>query len=170
MQKQQLFKAIIIVLIGIGLFLYLRGGGKKEEGELGEGAGVRVEEVTQDLSRQLGVTIPEDVERISLADISGGSATGLAIRKYEGGLFEHTILAALPDLSEGKFYAGWLVRGKEGEANYSMIATGKLRVAKSGYLLDFSSSKDLSDHAAVVVTLETKDDGKPEKNILEGSF
>lgn len=168
--RQRLFGAVILVLVGVGLVFYLRGGEKKEKGEVGEGDKVQVEEVTRDLSRQLGVSVPEDVERTALSDVSGGSATGLATRKYESGRYEHTVLAALPDLSQGTFYEGWLVRGKEGEGDYSVVSTGKLRVAKSGYLLDFSSSNDLTDHPQVVVTLETKDDGKPEKHMLEGSF
>jgi len=170
MQRQRLFGALILLLVGVGLVFYLRGGEKKEEGKVGEEDKVQVEEVTRDLSRQLGVTVPEDVERITLSDVSGGSATGLATRKYESGVYEHTVLAALPDPLQGTFYEGWLVRGKEGDGNYSVVSTGKMRISKSGYLLDFSSSKDLTDHPQVLVTLETRDDGKPEKHMLEGNF
>lgn len=169
MQRQRLFAALIIILVIVGLVLFIRGG-KKEEGGPSEGEGVSIEDVVGELSSQLGVTVPEDVERISLRDVSGGSATGLATRKVENGRFFHTTLAALLDLGLGAFYEGWLVRGSEGEENYSLLSTGKLRVSKGGYLLEFSSSQDLSDHSKVVVTLESVDDGKPETHILEGSF
>jgi hypothetical protein len=169
MQRQRLFAALIVVLVIVGLVLFIRKG-KEEEGEVGEGEGVRIEDVVSELSTQLGVTVPEDVERISLSDVSGGAATGLATRKVEDGRFIHTVLAALPDLSAGTFYEGWLVRGAEGDEDYSILSTGKLRISKGGYLLEFSSSQDLSDHPKVVVTLESVDDGKPETHILEGKF
>ena len=170
MQRQRLFGAFIVLLVIVGLVLFLRSGEEKEKGEVGEGEGVRIEDVVSELSSQLGVTVPEDVERTSLRDVSGGEASGLATRKHEDGRFTHTILAALPDLQAGTFYEGWLVRGSEGDENFSVLSTGKLRVSKGGYLLEFSSDQDLRDHSQVVVTVERIDDGKPETHILEGNF
>ncbi len=114
--------------------------------------------------------IPEDVERIELKDVSGGEGSGLATRKFEAGKFTHIVLADLPEPSTGFFYEGWLVRGKQGDPDFSTILTGKLRIAKGGYLLDFESDKDYSDYKQVVVTLEKVDDRNPETHILEGSF
>lgn len=108
--------------------------------------------------------IPEDVDKAELKDVTGGTATGLATRKFEEGRFIHTVLADLPDPEAGKFYEGWLVKDDE------VISTGRLRLAKGGYLLEFQSSTDYSDHAGVVITLETVADTTPEKHILEGSF
>lgn len=108
--------------------------------------------------------IPEDVDKVELKDVSKGLASGIATRKYENGKFEHTVLADLPDPENGRFYEGWLV--KDGKT----ILTGKMRLAKGGYLLNFSSNKDYSDYKKVVVTLEGKDDQTPEEHILEGSF
>lgn len=169
MQRQRAIAVIVIVLIIVGLALFFRGG-KEEEVEVTEGEGVRIEDVVSELSTQLGVTVPEDVERTSMRDVSGGTATGLATRIFEEGRFTHTILAALPDLEAGSFYAGWLVRGREGEEGYSLMSTGKLRISKGGYLLEFTSNQDLTDHSRVTVTLERVDDGQPETQILEGEF
>jgi len=130
----------------------------------------------QNFENKFNVQIPEDVEKAELSDVSGGNGSGLATRKYlpaqagENGRFTHSVLADLPDPSAGYFYEGWLVRGKEGDSDYALILTGKFQLAKGGYLLEFSSQKDYSDYKEVVVTLETVNDQKPEKHILEGSF
>ena len=52
----------------------------------------------------------------------------------------------------------------------SLISTGRLRIAKGGYLLEFQSSTDYSSYDNAVVTLERVADSVPEEHILEGSF
>jgi hypothetical protein len=126
--------------------------------------------ITEKIESGFNYQIPEDVERIELKDVSGGTGSGLATRKFENGKFSHVILADLEDPAAGSFYEGWLVRGKQGDSNYSIVLTGKLRVAKGGYLLEFESDKDYSDYKQVIVTLEKVDDKNPETHILEGSF
>ena len=122
------------------------------------------------IESKFNLQIPDDVERAELTDVSGGSASGLATRKFDAGVFDHSILADLPDPGEGKFYEGWLVKGVQGEVGFEVVSTGKMRIAKGGYLLEFSSKTDYSQFNEVVVTLEEKDDSTPEKHILEGSF
>lgn len=126
--------------------------------------------IEQQLEKSFNFEIPDDVERADLRDVSGGTGSGIATRKYEAGRFSHTVLADLSDPSVGSFYEGWLVRGKEGDSNFAYISTGKLRIAKGGYLLEFESGKDYSEYKGVVVTLEKVDDKKPETHALEGSF
>jgi hypothetical protein len=126
--------------------------------------------ITEKIENGFNYQIPEDAERIELKDVSGGEGSGLATRKFENGKFNHVILADLADPAAGSFYEGWLVRGKQGDSNYSVVLTGKLRVAKGGYLLEFESDKDYSDYKQVIVTLEKVDDKNPETHILEGSF
>ena len=126
--------------------------------------------VEQRLEETFNFKIPEDVEKADLTDVSGGDGSGVATRKFENGTFTHTVLADLPDPVGSTFYDGWLVRGKEGDANFSLISTGRLRIAKGGYLLEFDSSTDYSDHNQVVITLEKVADKVPETHILEGSF
>jgi hypothetical protein len=126
--------------------------------------------ITEKIENNFKYQIPEDVERIELKDVSGGAGSGLATRKFESGKFTHVVLADLPEPPAGSFYEGWLVRGKQGDSNFSIILTGKLRIAKGGYLLEFESDKDYSDYKQVVVTLEKLDDRNPETHVLEGSF
>ena len=126
--------------------------------------------VEEKIEKTFNFEIPDDVERADLRDVSVGTGSGIATRKFEGGRFTHVVLADLLDPTAGYFYEGWLVRGKEGDANFAFVSTGKMRVAKGGYLLEFNSSTDYSSYSGVVVTLERVDDRKPETHILEGSF
>lgn len=120
--------------------------------------------VEQKIEDSFKLQIPEDVDKSELSDVSGGSSSGIATRKFENGKFTHSVLADLPDPESGKFYQGWLVKGDD------MVSTGRLNVAKGGYLLEFESVTDYSDHKGILVTLEEKSDNTPEKHILEGSF
>jgi len=124
----------------------------------------------QQLEDRFNVEIPEGVDKAELKDVSGSSGSGIATRKFENGKFTHSILADLPDLASGMFYEGWLVRGDQGSENFSSLSTGKMKLAKGGWTLEFTSSRNLSDHNKVVVTLEKSNDKKPEKHILEGGF
>ncbi len=168
MQRQRLFSILVVLLIAAGLFLFFRDG--RVEDEISPGEQVLVEDVSRELSTQLGVTIPEDVERIALRDVRDEGATGLATRSYTDEVFSHTILAALPELIANTQYQGWLVRGSEGDGNYSVMSTGVLRVSKGGFLLEYSSSDDLRDYNQVWVTVEVESDEVPETRVLEGSF
>lgn len=125
--------------------------------------------VEQKMEDKFKTQIPEGVDKAELTDVTGGDASGIATRDYTDGKFNHAVLADLPDPVSG-FYEGWLVRGQEGESDFNFISTGKLRMAKGGYMLDFSSDKDLSDYSKVVITHETLFDSTPEDHILEGSF
>ncbi len=122
----------------------------------------------QDFMNEFNMEIPDDLDSVELKDVTGGMGRGIATRKFEG-TFTHTVLADLPDLETG-FYEGWLVRGEVGNSNFGFISTGKLKVAKGGFLLEFSSGTDYSDYGGVVVTEELIFDKTPEIHILEGSF
>jgi len=116
------------------------------------------------IKESFNLEIPEDVDKAQLKDVSGGSGSGMATRSFEGGKFKHMVLADLPDPAAGTFYQGWLV--KDGD----LFSTGKMRIAKGGWILEFESSVDYSDYNQVVVTQESVDDETPETHILEGEF
>jgi hypothetical protein len=108
--------------------------------------------------------IPDDLDSIELKDVSGGIYRGIAARKFEKGTFTITVLVDLPDLSSNEFYEGWISSGDK------FISIGKLRIAKGGFLVDFTSNIDYSSYNKVIVTKEKVNDNKPESLILEGSF
>jgi hypothetical protein len=126
--------------------------------------------VEEKMEEFFNVEIPEDIEKAQLKDVAGGDALGIATKDYKNGIFVHVVLADLPSLEEGFFYEGWLVRGKEGDDDFDYISTGKMRLGKGGYLLEFESSTDYYDYQGVVITQEETEDSIPEKHILEGAF
>lgn len=113
--------------------------------------------------------------RIYLADVSGlpagqagGPAKGEAAYRFMNDKYEQMVVAELPDLEDGYFYGGWLVRPEPP----GQISTGKLfKQADGRYTLFFSDSRNYSDFTRVVITLEPND-GNPEpaQSILEGGF
>ena len=164
--KGRVFWIIALAVIIAGFyFLFLR---------KPEAPGLEVTEntpqITDEMKSSFGVLIDDNAEKTELVDVTGGMASAIATRIYENGVFTHAVLADLPDPTSGTFYEGWLVRGKAGDSDFDFISTGKMQLAKGGYVLEFESQTDLSDYAGVVVTLETKLDDVPEEHILEGSF
>lgn len=156
----------IVILFALAGFIYFRA--KRETPpELTVPQTLSTEDT---LEQKFGLTLPEDVDRAELKDVTGGDASGIATRKFENGRFTHTVLADLPDPAQGSFYEGWLVRGKEGDENFAFISTGKMKLAKGGYLLEFESTTDYSAYNNVVITQEKVFDATPETHILEGSF
>lgn len=120
--------------------------------------------VVKNIENRFNLTIPDNLEKAELKDITGGEGSGLATRSYENAKFTLTVLANLPDLTQGAFYQVWLV--KDG----TNLSLGKMRVAKGGFLLEFEANKNYSDYKKVLVTLEKVLDSKVEKQVLEGSF
>ncbi|MDO8340511.1 MAG: hypothetical protein Q7T59_00900 [Candidatus Woesebacteria bacterium] len=108
--------------------------------------------------------IPDDLDSIELKDVTGGIYRGIAARKFEKRTFTITVLADLPDLSSNEFYEGWI------SSSDKFISIGKLRIAKGGFLVDFTSNIDYSSYNKVTVTKEKVNDNKPESLTLEGSF
>jgi len=90
--------------------------------------------------------IPDGVERANLADVTGGNNVGVATRTE--------IVANLPS---GQVYTVWL-ENTGGEK----INLGPLRVSKSGWILNYSSTK-YSGYNKVIIT-------QGSTSILEGSF
>jgi hypothetical protein len=130
----------------------------------------KVKGVKEELELKTKTTLPTDAEQTVLRDVSGSGGSGIATRKWDGLRYEHTILADLPNLKAGEFYASWLVKGQPTEAGFNLRSSGKLKLVKGGWVLDFTSGQNLMEHSGVVVTRETRDDSQPEAHMLEGSF
>lgn len=150
----------LIILAALAGFIYFRSRQVAPE-ELQVPQTLSIED---QLEQAFDFDIPEDVEKAELKDVTGGNATGIATRKFDAGRFTHTVLADLPEPESGTFYEGWLV------LEDSVISTGRFRMAKGGYLLEFQSGTDYSSYDRVVVTHERVADSVPEEHILEGSF
>ena len=96
-----------------------------------------------------GMTIPDDVDRAELKDVSGGDGFGIATRTE--------ILVDLPEAPLGQYYQAKLMNS-EGKS----VLLGTLKAAKGGYLIEYNSSR-YPGYDKVVIVLG-------EKTLLEGSF
>ncbi len=166
MNRRDIVIGLLILLSLVGV-IYYRQKTKPSEG-------MRVLETLSSteeaFEEKFKINIPDDADKTELKDVSGGNATGFASRNFENNTFTHTVLADLPDPQQGKFYEGWLVRGEQGKDDFSQVSTGRMTLAKGGWILNFESKVDYSDYQKVVITEETRLDATPEKHILEGSF
>ncbi|HUW22296.1 MAG TPA: hypothetical protein VMW41_06560 [Candidatus Bathyarchaeia archaeon] len=165
MKNKNILFGLVLVLIGVIVFYYyyIRQYREQAPQPLAENLPVTQEEESV-LERQVGVEIPEAIDKVKLSDVQGEESTGIATRKFEDGIFEHTIIASLPEPKPGEFYQGWLAKDQD------LISTGKMEEKKGGWVLDYTGNEDQSDHNQVMVTLESKADDQPEKKVLEGSF
>ena len=163
MNRRDIIIGLVVLILIIGGVLWFRNRSSKK-------AMVPTTPTQEQIERSFNLTIPEDVDTAELRDVSGGTGSAVATRKFENGIFTHMILADLPDPALGTFYEGWLVMGKTGDSNFAFISTGTMRLAKGGYLLEFESMTDYSEYKGVVVTVEKTNDKAPETHLLEGSF
>lgn len=155
-----------VVLLAIAGLIYWRQLSSKSEVETVPEA-LSVEDQIED---KFKYTLPDDVEKAELKDVTGGDASAVTTRKFENNKFTSTILADLPDPESGSFYQGWLIKGEEGTDDYRIASLGKLTVAKGGWMLDYSGATNYSEYDKVMITLEKKFDLTPETKVLEGSF
>ena len=111
---------------------------------------------TEKIENKFNLQIPDDVEKINLNDVSGGTGSGIATR--------NEILVDLADPETGKFYQAWLE-----DNSGKRISLGKLVIEKGGWLVSYNS-KASPEYKKVIVSLETKFDNILETKVLEGSF
>lgn len=116
------------------------------------------------------MSIPDDVDKADLKPVVGTEGVGIATRKVENGRFDLTVLADLPAPEEGYFYQAWFGKGGIGQEGSVIVSASRLRIAKGGYLSEFTSTESYTDYKDVFVTLEKNFDQTPEKQVLEGSF
>lgn len=156
--------AVVLVIGGLGYFLFRQS--QQTEEPMVENAEAVAEEKAQQLMDQMNFEVPEQAEKATLTDVSGGSGAGIVTRVDENGTVDYSVLAALPDSPAGESYEAYLV----GEGEENEVYLGKLKEAKGGWMLEYQSSSDMGEYKSVKVTRETKDDKTSEKTVLEGEF
>lgn len=146
------------IVIGLGVLAVVAGvvyfwQRPDEQVELPVPDTLSVEDILQD---RFDIQIPEDAERAELTDRTDGDASAIAIRSFEQGMFEFTILADLPDPETGS-YTVRVTRDDD------VLGLGTLSLAKGGYMLNYQSQSDLTQYNLVQVLLGSE-------VVLEGSF
>jgi len=126
--------------------------------------------VEDQLEEQFKFDIPEDVDKTELKDVAGVGASAIATRDYKDGKYTHAALVDIADPALGSFYQGWIAKGEEGSDDFSLVSTGQLKLVKGGWMIEFESSTDYSDHDKILITQEKTFDSTPEDKLLEGSF
>ncbi len=173
----------IIVLI-VGGVIYLRSKSNKEVRPSPSPEEVIVQQqqtvkktgdTTQPLTEQEIQQLREEVnnvlsgggQSITLADVSGGQASGEAKRAFSNGKFYYKLTATgLKLVEKGFYYEGWL----EKNGNYLSVGRLELDVTGNG-ILYYTASQDHSDYNRTVITLEPEDGNlEPATPVLEGSF
>jgi hypothetical protein len=139
-----------------------------------EEIGTMTEAVSEDAQRIDGSMDPAEMNFSDwasggLADVTGGSAYGLARAIYENGKYQIVATTGgLTEPSDEYFYEGWVVRRGN---DLSVISTGVLEVVDGEYVNTYMSATDLTDHDFYVLTLEPNDgDPAPAEHILEGTL
>ena len=153
MGRKEIFVGLFVILVVLGIIF----GVKKAKDSKVKPLNIPTPVATQNLETRFKLTIPSDVEKINLQVAFGFEGQGMATRKFANGVFSHIIIADLPEPALGSYQA-WLVKDDN-----TKISTGTLRLAKGGYVLEFTSNTDYSDYKKVEVRLN-------DKVVLTGSF
>ncbi|MEK7061385.1 MAG: anti-sigma factor [Patescibacteria group bacterium] len=153
MGRKEIFVGLFVILVIIGIIF----GVKKAKDAKVKPLVIPTPVETQQLENKFNVTIPSDVEKINLQAAFGFEGMGIATRKFANGTFSHIVIADLPQPASGS-YKAWLIKD-----DTTKISTGVLRLAKGGYLLEFTSNTDYSNFKKVEVKLG-------ERIVLSGSF
>lgn len=114
-----------------------------------------ITQVEQNFKDKYNLTVPDNIEKTNLKDVSGGNGMGIATRTE--------ILADLPDPESGYFYQAWLENGDK------LVSLGKMSMEKGGWIISYTGS-NYPGYNKVLVSLERVFDYTVEKRILEGSF
>ena len=109
-----------------------------------------------------GVTLTSQTAK--LVNVAGSGGSGTAKRTFGAGTYSLDIDANLPD-PEGNNYGVWLTDGAE------VLLVDYLRGSGNSWGYELKDKDKYSGFDQIWITLEiTKNDTKPEKHILEGSW
>ncbi len=103
-----------------------------------------------------GLKVPDGADRADLGSTGETEGVGVATRQKTNIGSSLTVMANLPDPKPGVYQA-------ELSNGTAKIMLGKLSLTKSGYLVNYTTIKDLSSYNKVTVTLNGS-------SVLEGSF
>ncbi len=98
---------------------------------------------------------------------SGYEATGYASHSYADNKYTLTVLADLPKNTANQTYQAWLLQSPLG-SDTQPVKIGQLKIAKSGYMLDYSSTTDMTNYKYFVISQESDNDNQIQTPVLTG--
>ncbi|MFI5241009.1 MAG: anti-sigma factor [Microgenomates group bacterium] len=149
MKTRDIVLGLIVLVALIGIVLWVR----KVRIDKALKLSVTTPTIEEKVNKTFNFSIPDDVEKKELKDVSGGNGFGIATKDM--------VLADLPDLDSGQIYQVWV------EKDGKVVSLGKMRVAKGGWIFEGSIP---TGYQKVVVSQEKSFDGKIETRVLEGSL
>jgi len=138
---------LIVLAVGISYIVFFRDADDEPVVVIEESQTLSVQDEIEDT---FNLVIPDDIEKGELLAIGDGTSSGMVTRDFMDGSFVFTVLADLPELDEGE-YEVFVSKEVPESSEYFAISIGSLRPAKGGYIVEFSSSEDLSEFENVVV-------------------
>lgn len=145
---------VIILILVFGYFIYSRYRSSQNIPDVGLNT---QETAKKTIEEKFNISLDENSVFITLKDVSGGDASGIATEKE--------ILVDLADPENGVFYQAWLAKSDDEK----IISLGKLQMAKGGWLINFDKNK-YQDFEKVIISQEKIFDNKIEMKVLEGTF
>ncbi len=146
---------VVVLLLGLVGFLFLSKS-RDNTPKITDEAATQTVEVENKIEEIFGRNIPDDVEKLSLTDLTNESLLAIATRKEESGSVEFSVLADLPENQES--YEVWA-----GASSQTAQKIGSLISAKAGYIFEENSLGALSDFEYVAIM-------RSGQKMLEGSF
>jgi len=115
------------------------------------------------------IAVDEGASEVGLVGVGGTHGSGTASVQFVEGVYQHVVVASLPDPPVGYFYEGWLIRSKP----FDFFSTGVLiqHADDLKWYLLYEADEDQRDYRKVVITIEPEDqDPAPADHVLEGQF
>lgn len=169
MNRRDIVIGVVVLLVLAGV-IYVRNRNANNDLKVPE-TQTQGSTTEQKLEDKFKVQIPDDAPKAELKATDGGDASGIATHDYKDGTYKLTVLADLPEPAKGTFYQGWIVKGEEGKDDYNLISAGRLTTGKGGYMLEYQSKKDYTDHSKIVISEEKSQGTKiGDTTVLEGDF
>ncbi|MFC1649291.1 anti-sigma factor [Patescibacteria group bacterium] len=163
---------VVVLLVLGGAYLFLRPNPNPSKNSTASTQSPKEDPISDNTDSESGKAMGGEIDYDftgTLSEIGGGcGCSGMAHAKYDSGGY---VVAAefenLPELEQGYFYEGWVVR----KSPQSVISTGKLAKSDGKYTNVYPSEKDLTDHDFYVLTIEPDDgDPAPAEHVLEGTL
>lgn len=142
----------LLVLV-VALFYLLQG--RDNTPKIQEEVPIATPDVESKIEEVLGRTIPDDVEKAALRDLTNSGMSAIATRVEDKGIVEFSVLADLVESDEP--YEVWA--GSPG----NLRKLGVMSLAKGGYLFEDRRVGTLDDYKNVEIR-------RGETKVLEGSF